>query len=185
MLDAQTFTDARALLEQSEILFDETAITQAIRQMAERINQDFQHENPVLMCVMGGAVVFCGQLMPYLDFPLSFEYVHATRYQNKTRGQDIIWKNSPTELVKNRTVLLLDDILDEGWTLQAVRKACMEQGAKQVKIAVMVEKTLQKDKPLQADYVGLRVPDQYIFGFGMDIYGWWRNLNCIRVLKCS
>jgi hypoxanthine phosphoribosyltransferase len=80
-------------------------------------------------------------------------------------------------------VLLLDDILDAGVTLAAVRDACLALGAAQVKVAVLTEKDLGQAKPIEADYVGLVVPDRYVFGCGMDVYGWWRNLPAIYALK--
>ncbi len=89
----------------------------------------------------------------------------------------------PSDNVKGRTVLVLDDILDEGHTLAAIREKCLTLGATRVVVAVLVEKTLDKSKPVKADYVGLQVPDRYVFGCGMDVYGWWRNLPAIYALK--
>ena len=135
------------------------------------------------MCVMGGAVVFSGQLLPKLNFPLEFDYVQASRYHNQTEGQNLVWKVEPKDNVRGRTVLLLDDILDEGHTLAAIKEKCLAQGAKEVVIAVLVEKRLERSKPIAADFVGLTVPNRYVFGCGMDAYGWWRNLPAIYALK--
>jgi hypoxanthine phosphoribosyltransferase len=132
---------------------------------------------------MGGAVVFSGLLLPKLNFPLEFDYVQASRYRNKTQGQQLVWTVEPRENVRGRTVLLLDDILDEGHTLAAIKHKCLAQGAAKVVIAVLVEKQLAQAKPILADFVGLTVPDRYVFGCGMDVYGWWRNLPAIHALK--
>ena len=137
----------------------------------------------MVLCVMGGAVVFSGRLLPQLNFPLEFDYVQASRYHNQTQGQQLAWKVMPGNNVLGRTVLLLDDILDEGHTLAAIREKCLSQGAERVVIAVLVEKDLSRQKPVQADFVGLKVPDRYVFGCGMDVYGWWRNLPAIYALK--
>jgi hypoxanthine phosphoribosyltransferase len=128
-------------------------------------------------------VIFAGQLLPQLDFPLEFDYVDVTRYGAATRGGAISWKVAPGTPVSGRTVLVLDDILDEGETLSAVRDKVMAEGARAVSIAVLADKAIRRAKPLQADFVGLRVPDRYVFGCGMDVGGLWRNLPAIYALK--
>lgn len=170
-------------LDMAELLIGEAEVRVAIGDMANHIARDLGDSNPLVMCVMGGGVVFTGQLLPQLNFPLAFDYVQATRYRDRTEGSYLVWKVMPGENVRGRTVLLLDDILDEGVTLDSIKQACLQQGAKRVVIAVLVEKELNRPKPVSADYVGLRVPDRYVFGCGMDIYGWWRNLPAIYALK--
>lgn len=173
----------KQLLAESELIHSAQAITQAIEKLAVEIEKALGQSNPLVMCVMGGAVVFSGQLLPHLAFPLAFDYVQASRYHGETQGTEITWRVQPTENVKGRTILLLDDILDEGHTLAAIREKCLALGALDVKIAVLVEKTLNKQKPVKADFVGLSVPNRYVFGCGMDVYGWWRNLPSIHALK--
>ena len=171
------------LLAQSELIYSAEAIDAAVELLAQQITAQLHDTCPLVMSVMGGAVVFSGQLLPKLRFPLEFDYVQATRYHNKTSGQDIVWKVEPGNNVQGRTVLLLDDILDEGHTLAAIKQKCLEQGAKRVVIAVLTDKRLDHDKPIYADFIGLTVPDRYVFGYGMDIYGWWRNLPVIYALR--
>ncbi|HEY8354579.1 MAG TPA: hypoxanthine-guanine phosphoribosyltransferase [Methylophilaceae bacterium] len=178
-----TAENPQQYLEMAEQLFGEDEVQAAVGRMAEQIERDLGDSRPLVMCVMGGSVVFAGMLLPRLGFPLEFDYVQATRYRDQIEGSYLAWKVMPGENVKGRTVLLLDDILDEGVTLDAIRQACLQQGAKRVVIAVLVEKELNRPKPVSADYVGLRVPDRYVFGCGMDIYGWWRNLPAIYALK--
>lgn len=170
-------------LDNADLLLSESQVRESIAGMANRITADLGDSLPLVLCVMGGGVVFTGQLLPQLGFPLEFDYVQASRYHNKTEGQQLVWKVMPGENVRGRTVLVLDDILDEGHTLAAIREKCLALGAKRVVIAVLVEKTLTKNKPVKADYVGLQVPDLYVFGCGMDVYGWWRNLPAIYALK--
>jgi hypoxanthine phosphoribosyltransferase len=172
----------KQLLEQSELIHSAEAVEAAIARLASQIRASLGNSNPVVMCVMGGAVVFSGQLLPKLDFPLEFDYVQVSRYHNQTAGQNLIWKVEPRENVRGRTVLLLDDILDEGHTLAAIKEKCLAQGAARVVIAVLVEKELGRAKPITADFVGLTVPARYVFGCGMDVYGWWRNLPAIYAL---
>lgn len=171
------------IMAQSELIHSAEAVAQATDQLAHQITEALGDDTPLVMCVMGGAVVFSGQLLPKLNFPLEFDYVQASRYNNETSGRELVWKVEPRENVRGRTVLLLDDILDEGHTLVAIRDKCLEQGAAKVVIAVLIEKRLGHDKPIHADFVGLTVPDRYVFGCGMDAYGWWRNLPAIYALK--
>lgn len=173
----------KQILAESEIIYSAEEVTGAINDLASSVNKLLADSLPLVMCVMGGAVVFSGQLLPKLNFPLEFDYVQASRYHNQTSGQQLVWKVEPTKNVFGRTVLLLDDILDEGHTLAAIKEKCLAQGAKEVIIAVLVEKELNKTKPITADFVGLTVPDRYVFGCGMDVYGWWRNLPAIYALK--
>jgi hypoxanthine phosphoribosyltransferase len=128
-------------------------------------------------------VVFAGQLLPMLRFPIDFDYVHASRYGVGTRGTGIEWRVSPPSLVKGRAVLVVDDILDHGETMAAIRLRLLELGAASVHCAVLVEKQLDIKKPIQADFVGLRIPDRFVFGCGMDAKGFWRNLPEIRAMK--
>jgi hypoxanthine phosphoribosyltransferase len=172
-------------LQQAELIHSEQVVNLAISKIAEQINIDYANDSPIVLCVMGGAVFFAGQLLPKLKFSLEFDYVQATRYHNETEGKIVEWKVKPKHTIKDRNILLLDDILDEGITLKAVAEQCLLLGASQVKVAVLVEKELNKVKPIYADYVGLSVPNRYVFGCGMDVYGWWRNLPAIYALPSN
>jgi len=171
------------LLNQATLIHNAEAVTGAINRLGVEITQALSTATPVVICVMGGGVVFAGQLLTQLNFPLELDYVHASRYQNKTVGLTLDWQALPKLDLSGRTVLIVDDILDEGITLLAIQEKCLALGAKQVLSAVLVEKTLDHTKPIQADFVGLEVPNRYVFGYGMDAYGWWRNLSSIYALN--
>lgn len=173
----------REILEKSELIFSAAEVHAAMQRLAAEITHELAEREPLVLCVMGGAVVFAGQLLPLLNFPLEFDYVQASRYHNGTSGQHLVWKVTPGENVRGRTVLLLDDILDEGHTLAAVREKCLLAGAARVVIAVLTEKDTGHDKPVGADFVGLQVPNRYVFGCGMDVHGWWRNLPAIYAMS--
>ena len=173
--------DPNQYLQNATLIHSELAVNQAVNKLAKRLNKAYLHDSPIVLCVMSGGVFFSGQLLPKLKFSLEFDYVHATRY-DATTGKTVKWLAKPKALIKNRNILILDDILDEGITLKAIVDACTKLGAKQISIAVLVEKMLGKDKPINADYVGLTVPNQFVFGCGMDINGWWRNLPEIYAL---
>lgn len=174
---------AWAFLEESEPVATAEEVQAAIRRLATEIEQRLAAAYPMVLAVMEGAVVFAGQLLPMLRFPLDFDYIHASRYGAATRGTGVDWKVSPPGLVKGRAVLVLDDILDHGETMSAIRDRLFELGASEFFCAVLVEKTLGINKPIPADFVGLRIPDRFVFGCGMDAKGYWRNLPEIRAMK--
>ncbi|MDZ4210674.1 MAG: hypoxanthine-guanine phosphoribosyltransferase, partial [Methylotenera sp.] len=159
------------LLEQAQLIHSTDAVQAAITKISKEITAELQNACPVVICVMGGGVVFAGQLLTQLKFSLELDYVHASRYQNQTVGKTLVWQSLPKLNLTNRTVLLVDDILDEGITLLAIKEKCLGLGAKNVLSAVLVEKKLDHAKPISADFVGLEVPNRYVFGYGMDAYG--------------
>ena len=127
--------------------------------------------------------MFAGQLLPKLRLPLDLDYIHATRYGAATSGGGIDWRVEPPRNVRGRTVLVLDDILDGGQTMAAIRDRLLGLGASSFHCAVLVEKVLKAKKPIAADFVGLTIPDRFVFGCGMDAKGYWRNLPEIRAMK--
>lgn len=137
---------------------------------------------PLVLGVMGGAVVFAGQILTRFKFPLEFDYIHVTRYGAKDQGGRIEWKVEPHAEVRGRTVIVLDDILDEGETLAHVKERLLEMGAAEVLLAVFADKDIGKSKPVRPDYVGLVLPNKFVVGVGMDAYGYWRNLPGIWAL---
>ncbi|CAG9176672.1 hypoxanthine-guanine phosphoribosyltransferase [Cupriavidus respiraculi] len=178
-----TADQARELWDNSEEIVSAQAVQASLDRMAGEIAAAMGDQFPLVLSVMGGAVVFTGMLLPKLAFPLEFDYIHLSRYNNKTVGGEMQWRVAPRESVKDRVVLVLDDILDEGETMAAIRQRIMEMGAREVRAAVLCEKTLAKQKPMHPDFCGFAVPDRYVFGCGMDVKGYWRNLGAIRALK--
>jgi hypoxanthine phosphoribosyltransferase len=179
-MDAQK---ARELLANAELIHSEETVQAALAEVAGRIHKRLVDKNPLVLCVMTGGVIFTGQLLPRLDFPLDFDYLHATRYGADTQGGKISWRMAPWTSVKGRTVLVVDDILDEGVTLAAVKDSLLHLGAAEVLLAVFTDKKNGKQKPIAADFVGLDVPDRFVFGYGMDVDGAWRNLPAIYAMK--
>ena len=178
-------SDAQRLLDEADIICTAEDVEKAVSRLAREISAKLSDEFPVVLSVMGGAAVFTGQLLPQLEFPLEFGAIEVTRYNNTTQGRDISWRLSPRDNVRDRTVLVVDDILDEGITLAAIRRKLLEMGAKAVYSAVFADKAIGREKPAHADFVGVTVPDRYVFGFGMDAYGLWRNLPAIYALKAK
>ena len=172
-----------AFLENSDLVSSAAEVEAGIASVAAEIEKHFKNRYPLVLVVMGGAVVFAGQLLPQLRMPLDLDYIHATRYGAAIAGGGIEWRVPPPAGVRGREVLVLDDILDGGHTMRAIRDRLLELGAKSFHCAVLVEKILPKKKPIAADFVGLTIPDRFVFGCGMDAKGFWRNLPEIRAMR--
>ncbi len=172
-----------ALPPGAELIVSAGEIRSALERVSREITAVLADRHPLVLAVMRGGVVFAGQLLPMLPFRLDFDYVDATRYGDATRGGELQWRVDVPASVRGRVVLVLDDILDEGLTLAAIRDRLLAAGALQVLIAVFADKRLPRAKPVAADFAGVGVPDRYVFGFGMDVRGEWRNLPAVYALR--
>ncbi|WP_067865479.1 hypoxanthine-guanine phosphoribosyltransferase [Neptuniibacter marinus] len=170
---------------QADLLYGEAEVEHAINKLAALITKDMMNKTPVVFPVLNGGLVIGGKLLTKLNFPLEAGYLHATRYRNTTSGHQLEWIVKPQIDFKGRAVLIIDDILDEGHTLAEVVSYCRSEGASEVKVAVLVHKNHdRKPNPeLKADFVGLEIEDRYIFGYGMDYKGYWRNAPGIFAVK--
>ncbi len=175
--------EIEAVLASADCLYTEEQVERAISRLAEEISEKLKRENPLVLCLMNGAVIFTGKLLTQLDFPLQVDYIHASRYQGKTVGDVLEWIHTPGIDIENRAVLILDDILDEGITLDETMKFCRSKGAKSVYSAVLVEKELEVEKPCRADFVGLLTGNRYLFGYGLDYKHYLRNAAGIYALR--
>lgn len=180
-----TVAEMNQVLAEADCLVEEQEVHAAIQTMATAITGRLRDRNPLLFCVMNGGLILTGQLLPQLKFPVQAEYLHATRYRQETTGGILEWKLRPDVDMSGRTVLIVDDILDEGTTLDAIADHCRAQGAADVLTAVLVDKQHdRKARPgLKADFTGLEVEDRFLFGFGMDYKGYWRNAPGIYAVK--
>jgi len=165
--------EAWKILESADRLCDEATVRAAIARLAAEITAVLKDRYPLVLAVMGGSVFFAGHLLPQL------------RYGNATSGGRIAWTVAPRENVKERTVLVLDDILDGGETLAAIRDRVNSLGAAAFYSAVLTDKNIGRGKPIVPDFVGLKLPNRYVFGCGMDVSGAWRNLPEIYAVKGS
>lgn len=179
--------DLAVALANADLLFDRDTLDREIARMARPIRDDFADEVPVYLTVMHGGLPFAGQLameLGALGLDLEFDYLHATRYRGETSGGELVWKHRPATPLRGRRVLLVDDILDEGHTLAAIRDWCLQEGAREVRIAALAVKRHDRCVPgIAADYVGVEVPDRYVFGYGMDYHEQGRNLPAIYALR--
>lgn len=174
---------ANDILNRSEIIISAEEVQVAVRNIAGKLNSALADSYPLVLSVMGGAVVFTGQLLPLLTFPLEFDYIHVSRYGRSQKGGNLRWKVEPRENVSGRVVLVLDDLLDEGETMAAIKERVLDLGASKFYSAVFANKQITKTKSVYADFVGVELPSRFVFGFGMDISGAWRNLPAVYALK--
>lgn len=180
-----TIGEMERVMAEADCIFTAAEVDEALQRMAAAITERLAGANPLVLCVMHGGLITTGRLLPLLPFPLESGYLHATRYGHETCGGHLDWKVRPTEELAGRTVLLVDDILDEGRTLKAIIDYCVQEGAGEVLTAVLVDKRHErKAHPgLNADFVGLVSPDRFLFGCGMDYKGYWRNTAGIHAVK--
>lgn len=165
------------VMAKATCLHTKAQVETALDKMAEQINEKLASTNPVFLCVVLGGIVPLGNLLPRLNFPLEIDYIHVSRYHNDLTGKQLVWKGRPAIPLKNRTVIVVDDILDGGLTLKGILDYCTEQQAKQIYSAVLVDK---KEARLpggltKTDFTGLFVDNHYVFGYGMDYKGYLRN----------
>lgn len=181
---SEIINDIEQVLNEAELLYSKEQVEDALDKMAEEITQKLSETNPLLLCVMTGGIVPTGMLLPRLNFPLQLDYIHATRYQGETSGRNIQWLRSPHIPVKERVVLIIDDILDKGITLSCIIEECKKEGAEKIYSAVLVDKQTTREAEIaEAEFHGLRVPDRYVFGYGMDYKDYLRNGSGIYAVK--
>ncbi len=174
--------DMRQVLDRADRLFDLGETEAAISRMAGEITEDLAGTDPIVLVVMNGGLIPAGHLLTRLDFPLRLDYIHATRYRGQTRGGTMAWRKRHEQPLEGRTVLIVDDILDEGVTLAEIASVCREERPARLLTAVLCRKRHARHNGFQCDYIGLEVDDRYVFGYGMDYKGYWRNAPGIFAL---
>jgi hypoxanthine phosphoribosyltransferase len=181
---SEILAESQAVLHGADCLFSAVQVEAALDSMATDINTQFANKVPVLLGVMVGGVVPLGRLLRRFVFPLQVDYVHASRYREEISGGTLRWLKRPDIALRDRHVLIIDDVLDEGLTLQAIVEACRAEGAAEVSTAVLVDKQLQARPGLDSvDFAGLKAADRYLFGSGMDYKGYLRNVDGIYAVK--
>lgn len=175
----------QSILDSADCLYTLNEIDVALDKLADAISKDYAQSNPLILCVMNGSVVTTGQLLPKLSFPLELDYIHVTRYGDKTVGGDLSWLHKPVTTLDGRHVILVEDIYDEGVTLKALREYCQSMNAQSVSCVTLIDKRHDNKVGIAPEFIGLTVPNRYVFGFGMDYQGYWRNAPGIYAVKES
>jgi hypoxanthine phosphoribosyltransferase len=185
MANDTTPEQARRVLADADCLHDEIAVRAAYDRLAAGIGERYAALDPLLLCVMNGGLHATAEITRRLDFPLQLDYLHATRYRGATRGGGLVWSRQPdARRIEGRHVLVIDDILDEGHTLVAIRSALQGFAPASLAVAVLADKRHDRRAPgAHAEFIGLEVEDRYVFGCGMDYHEYWRQLPAIYAVK--
>ena len=175
------------ILAKAECLYDYKAIEKALDDMAKDITHALKDTRPLVLCVMIGALIPAGHLLTRLHFPLEVDYIHATRYRGTLRGGDMHWLVEPRQSLKDRTVLIIDDVMDGGLTLSAIIDYCNQNGAKKVYSAVLVNKEREREEGVNfmPDFIGLHAENRYLVGFGLDYKEFLRNAPGIYAVSAE
>lgn len=180
-----TINELNKILDEADCLVDEAQINEALDKMASQITADLSDKLPLVLCVMNGGLIPTAALIERLDFPLELDYLHATRYGMETEGASLNWLSYPQISLKNRHILVIDDIFDQGHTLEAIQNWLEEQETSSVYTATIINKLHDRKTQMTPDYVGVDVVDRFVFGYGMDYKGFFRNLKSIYAIKGS
>lgn len=176
--------EAQAVLAQADCICSAEQVVAAYDALAQKISAEYAALNPLMLVVMIGGLVPAAEILRRLDFAFEVDYLHATRYRGETRGGGLLWKRRPDSALAGRYVLVIDDILDEGHTLVAIRTELQAQQPQSLKVAVLAEKLHDRRAPsAHAEFIGLQLPDRYVFGCGMDYKEYWRQLPAIHAVK--
>ncbi|NJD04876.1 MAG: hypoxanthine-guanine phosphoribosyltransferase [Methylococcaceae bacterium] len=177
--------EVRQVEAQADQLYSDDQVRQSIERVAQAVTATLGETTPLVLTVLNGGIPFAGILLMRLPFPLQLDSIQATRYRGSTSGNEIAWLHRPQTPIAGRTVLIVDDVLDEGVTLAEIVRYCREQGAAAVYTAVLVDKQLGRERPCRADFVGLEAADRYLFGYGMDYKNYLRNAAGIFACKST
>jgi hypoxanthine phosphoribosyltransferase len=172
-------------LRDAEPIADRDTVEAAIDRLAVQLSVQFADAYPVLMCIMNGGLVMTSRLLERFEFALQLDYLQVSRYRDGTRGGTLTWRVEPALPLAGRTVLLVDDIFDQGWTMHEVMAKVSTLGAAEVVSVVLVDKQVAQERPRTVDFAALTAPDRYLFGCGMDYRGHWRNLPAIYALPAA
>lgn len=167
-----------------EILFDEHAIAEKVREIAARISADYAGKELVLICILKGAAVFTADLMRHLTVPVTVEFVQAASYGASTTSSKKIIAGRPAEIdISGKHVLLVDTIVDTGNTMDCLFTLFRAQQPSTLKAVVLLDKRTRRTADITISYTGFEIPDKFVVGYGMDHAGKYRNLPYITALK--
>src|SRR5256714_13810011 len=166
------------------ILFHETTILRRLDEMAAKISQDYRDRDLTVIAVLNGSLMFMADLLRRIPLPLTLDCLSVASYHGKAQTSgEVIFKQIALPDVQDRHVLILDDILDSGHTLAAIREKLETAQPRSIRVCVLLSKKKQRARAVDADYLGFEIEDEFVVGYGLDYDERYRNLSCIGVLR--
>ncbi|MEO7168529.1 MAG: hypoxanthine phosphoribosyltransferase [Spartobacteria bacterium] len=166
------------------VLFDEPTILRRLDELAAEISTEYRSRELTVIAVLNGSIILMADLLRRIPLPLKLDCLAVASYHGGTRTTgEVVFKQIALPDVEGRHILLLDDILDSGVTLAAIREKLLAKRPLSVKICVLLRKLKARMRPIEADYVGFNIGDEFVVGYGLDYMEKYRNLPCIGVLR--
>lgn len=157
-------------------------IETAIKNIADKISADYKNETPLFLGVLNGSFMFCADLLKNYNYPCEISFIKLASYQQTTSTGLVTELIGLNENLNNRTIIILEDIVDTGNTLEKIISLLQQQPIKEYKVASLFLKPDVYKKDIDVDYVGIEIPNNFIVGYGLDYDGLGRNLNSIYKL---
>jgi hypoxanthine phosphoribosyltransferase len=172
------------LADLDRVLFDEETILHRLDQLAGQISADYRDRKLTVIAILNGSLIFMADLLRRIPLPLRLDCLSVASYHGglQTSGE-VIFRQIAHPDVAGRDILLLDDILDSGTTINAICEKLQIASPKSVRVCVLLRKIKERARPIEADYVGFDIADEFVVGYGLDYGEAYRNLPCIGVLK--
>ncbi|HYE31749.1 MAG TPA: hypoxanthine phosphoribosyltransferase [Methylomirabilota bacterium] len=167
----------------SQVLIPEPKLARRIKALAREIQRDFAREELVVVPLLTGTIMFLADLLREISLPCRLDFMGVSSYREGTSSGELVFTKELRLDVRGREVLVVDDILDTGKTLHVVTRKLRELGARNIRICVLLEKQVPRTHKVQADYVGFRIPNLFVVGYGLDYAERYRNLPFVGVLK--
>ena len=175
--------EVRILDKDFELFIEATAILESIKRIAVDINNDLKDKNPIFIAVLNGSFMFAGDLMKYVDIPSEITFVRIASYRGMSSTKDMKEVLGLNEDIKGRTVVIVEDIVDTGHTIDRLITQFEVLEPKEIKVATLLFKPKALIKDVKVDYVALEIPNDFIVGYGLDYDGFGRNLKDIYKIK--
>lgn len=169
-----------------KILLDQDKISSIVKDLGERISRDYEGKNLLMISVLKGSVVFMSDLMRHITIPCQIDFMSVSSYRGGVKSSGIVKILKDLDIpLEGFDLLIVEDILDSGQTLSYIMKILKARKPKSIKICTLLDKPMARKSPIEADYVGTPIPDEFVIGYGLDYKEEYRNLPFVGVLKPS
>lgn len=166
-----------------ELYITEETVLDSINKISKQIQADLHDKNPLFICVLNGAFMFASDIMKQFDFPCEITFIRLKSYQGITSSKKIKEVHGLIEDIRNRNVVILEDIIDTGYTIQYLSQSILYKQPESLRIATLFFKSEALLTEIKADYVAMEIPNDFIVGYGLDYDGYGRNLKDVYKIK--